>query len=257
MQSTQMTIMALLLAHLLGDFPLQPQWIACNKGKRLWPLICHGIAHYCLAWACLLLFTPIPYFTISSQAVILAYIAVHLSIDKLKHLAIARRPSLDNWKTFLSDQALHILTLTITATILAGSSIAALLRESQPSPSTKTHLLELAIVYVAVVFGGGYLIRYLTRGFSFNDRSHAPSTLKNAGLYVGWLERLLIVTAIAMQSPVLVGLIMTGKSIARFPEFKEPRFAEYFLIGTLLSVSLSVLGGILLLQLLYGNVSLK
>ena len=31
----------------------------------------------------------------------------------------------------------------------------------------------------------------------------------------------------------MVGLILTGKSIARFPELKE-RFAEYFLIGTLL-----------------------
>jgi len=56
---------------------------------------------------------------------------------------------------------------------------------------------------------------------------------------------------------VLVGLILTGKSIARFPEFKEAKFAEYFLIGTMLSVSLSVLGGIALLHLLYGTVSLK
>jgi hypothetical protein len=60
-----------------------------------------------------------------------------------------------------------------------------------------------------------------------------------------------------MQSPALVGLILTGKSIARFPEFKETRFAEYFLIGTLLSISLSVHGGIVLLQLLYGTVSLR
>jgi hypothetical protein len=81
--------------------------------------------------------------------------------------------------------------------------------------------------------------------------------LENAGLYVGWIERFLVITAIVMQSPVLVGLILTGKSIARFPEFKEPRFAEYFLIGTLLSISLSVFGGILLLLALYGTVSLK
>ena len=37
------------------------------------------------------------------------------------------------------------------------------------------------------------------------------------------------------------GLILTGKSIAKFPELKE-RFAEYFLIGTLLSMGLAVLG---------------
>ncbi len=257
MQSMQMTIMALLLAHLLGDFPLQLQWIAGNKGNRLWPLICHGITHYILAWSCLFIFAQTHYFTIPSQIVIIAYVAVHLLIDKIKHKIAARKPSLDNWETFLSDQALHVAVLTIAAAILTGNSITAFAHGLQLSPSAKTHLLETAIVYVAVVFGGGYLIRYLTRSFAIDDRAHASSKLKNAGLYVGWLERFLIITAIAVQAPVLAGLILTGKSIARFPEFKEPRFAEYFLIGTLLSVSLSVLGGIMLLQLLYGTVSLK
>jgi hypothetical protein len=51
--------------------------------------------------------------------------------------------------------------------------------------------------------------------------------------HIGWLQRFLVVTAMLVQSPSLVGLILTGKSIAKFPELKE-RFAEYFLIGTLL-----------------------
>jgi hypothetical protein len=68
---------------------------------------------------------------------------------------------------------------------------------------------------------------------------------------------LLVLTAIAAQTPTLVGLILTGKSIARFPELKDARFVEYFLIGTLLSLSMALLGGIVLHQLLYGTVSLK
>jgi hypothetical protein len=66
----------------------------------------------------------------------------------------------------------------------------------------------------------------------------------------------LVVTAILVQSPWLVGLILTGKSIARFPELKE-RFAEYFLIGSLLSIGLAVLGGLILAQLWYGTMTLK
>ena len=46
MQPMQLTFMALLLAHLLGDFLLQPQWILHNKAKRIWPLISHGLIHY-------------------------------------------------------------------------------------------------------------------------------------------------------------------------------------------------------------------
>jgi len=75
-------------------------------------------------------------------------------------------------------------------------------------------------------------------------------------MYIGWLERFLVVTAILVQSPSMVGLIVTGKSIARFPKFKE-RFAEYYLIGTLLSIGLAVLGGLLLAKLWYGTILLK
>jgi len=97
------------------------------------------------------------------------------------------------------------------------------------------------VIYVGVVFGGGYLIRFLVRFLA--GRSKEPfdgeysEQLQNAGLYIGWLERFMVVTALLLQSPATVGLILTAKSIARYPEFKSERFAEYFLIGTLLSIS--------------------
>jgi hypothetical protein len=111
---------------------------------------------------------------------------------------------------------------------------------------------------VAVIFAGGYLIRYLTRNLTagIKKAGETAEQVENAGMYIGWLERFLVVTAILVQSPSMVGLILTGKSIARFPELKE-RFAEYFLIGTLLSIGLAVLGGLLLAKLWYGTMSLK
>jgi hypothetical protein len=104
------------------------------------------------------------------------------------------------------------------------------------------------VPYVAVVFAGGYLIRYLTRNLTagMERPGETAEQIKNAGM-IGWFERFLVVTAILVQSPSMVGVILTGKSIARFPELKE-RFAEYFRIGTLLSVGLAVLGGLLLVH---------
>jgi hypothetical protein len=67
--------------------------------------------------------------------------------------------------------------------------------------------------------------------------------LSNAGLYLGWLERGLLVIAFAMGSFTAVGLIIGAKSVARFPEFKSRSFAEYFLIGTLISVAIAAIGG--------------
>ena len=80
--------------------------------------------------------------------------------------------------------------------------------------------------------------------------------LENAGMYIGWLERFVVLTSLVLQSPATVGLILTAKSIARYPELKSVRFAEYFLIGTLLSVSLGILGGLLLLKAFHGTVTL-
>jgi len=79
----------------------------------------------------------------------------------------------------------------------------------------------------------------------------------NAGLYIGWLERFLALTAVFLQSPGTVGLILAAKSIARYPELKSPgRFVEYFLIGTLLSISIAIVGGVILLKVFYGTVTL-
>jgi hypothetical protein len=52
-----------------------------------------------------------------------------------------------------------------------------------------------------------------------------------------------------------VGLILAAKSIARYPELKSVRFAEYFLIGTLLSISVAICGAIVLLKAFHGTVA--
>lgn len=115
-----------------------------------------------------------------------------------------------------------------------------------------------AVVYAAVIFGGGYLIRTLTRSLIVKGAQPEGETaeqLRNAGMYIGWLERFLILTALLLHSPATAGLVLTAKAIARYPQFKHVRFAEYFLIGTLLSLSVVMLGGLILLKLLYGTIA--
>lgn len=257
MQTAQSIFLALFLAHLLGDFVFQWKWLVMNKGKRWWALLGHGTMHYAMAWVCLSIFANAAFLSIYDQAAIIAYCFIHLLIDQFKNWAIARQVVADNWAAFILDQLLHLLIVVPAACVLARSLPAALFFGLSPSPSLRLHILEAAIIYVGIVFGGGYLIRYLTKGLSSEGAPEDLSQLENAGLYVGWIERFLVVTAMVLQSPVLVGLILTGKSIARFPEFKEARFAEYFLIGTMLSLSLGIVGGVLLLYLLQGTISLK
>ncbi len=262
MQPLTLTFMALLLAHLLADFPLQPEWIVRKKGDRLLALGCHGLIHWICAWACLLVFAGTHPLSWRAQAVVAAYTAAHLLIDRSKCRLTAKAWS-DNAAVFSADQAAHLLMVGIASLLLTRTRPGALRHDLLLPLSARAHALEIAIVYLAVVIPGGYLIRYLTKDFrrSTGEGSergaNAENGLKNAGLYIGYLERFLIVTAIVAQSATLVGLILTGKSIARFPEFKKASFAEYFLVGTLLSISLALVGGLLLQKLLYGAIVFK
>lgn len=250
-------ILALLLAHLLGDFPFQTTWIAKNKGKRFGALLWHGVIHLVISWACLLLFTDVTFLSWLNQSLIVAAVALHLVIDKTRHVLSSRQFLRESPVLFITDQSLHLVTVILVSTFLTGVSIRALIQSVALGPDLKIRILETATIYAAVVFGGGYFIRSVTKGLAINVGSKDSVQVKNAGLFIGWIERTLVITAIAVQSPALVGLILTAKSIARLPEFKEVHFAEYFLIGTMLSILIALLGGLLLLHLLYGSVSLK
>jgi hypothetical protein len=188
------------------------------------------------------------------------YLVVHIAIDATKTLMVMRCGFSDSTRLFLLDQAIHlatILAITWAFTRFRWSDIKA---AASWTETRQLQVLLVAVLYVVVIFGGGYLVRYLTRSLTLQlprTEGDNPEELRNAGLYIGWLERFLILTAVLVQSPALIGLILTGKSIARLPELKGPRFAEYFLIGTFLSIGLALVGGIFLSRLLFGTSSFR
>lgn len=251
--------LTVLLAHLLGDFPLQSSSMMRAKHQGIRGYIEHGAIHLLVLVLCIAAFISL--YSLTSLWFWLAvclYIAVHLGIDRAKQGLVSRAKLTDSTAVFLLDQILHVCAIIALAWFLIRPTWATLRSQLSWSIETGDKVLEAGIVYVGVIFAGGYLIRYLTRNLSagIEKPGETEEQVKNAGMYIGWLERFLVVTAILVQSPSMVGLILTGKSIARFPELKE-RFAEYFLIGTLLSIGLAVLGGLVLAKLWYGTMSLK
>jgi hypothetical protein len=259
MQPVSKLILAAILAHLLADFPLQSSTIVQGKGRGSRAYLAHGAIHLFVLALCIAMFAgPAWLYSRWFWVAGVLYVAVHIGIDLAKQRLVSAKELPDSTSVFLLDQALHLCTIVALVWFLARPDWAAVSSDFRWSPTTGERVLQAAVVYVAVVFAGGYLIRYLTRNLAAGIHRAGETTeqVKNAGLYIGWLERFLVMTAILVQSPSMIGLILTGKSIARFPELKE-RFAEYFLIGTLLSIALAVLGGLLLAKLWYGTISLK
>lgn len=67
--------------------------------------------------------------------------------------------------------------------------------------------------------------------------SGAPARI---GATIGALERLLIVALVLADAEVAVGFVIAAKTIARFKQLDDRGFAEYYLLGTLASVSVAL-----------------
>jgi len=65
------------------------------------------------------------------------------------------------------------------------------------------------------------------------------------GATIGALERLLVVVLVLTGAEVAVGLVIAAKTIARFKQLDDRGFAEYYLLGTLASVSVALVTAII------------
>jgi hypothetical protein len=70
------------------------------------------------------------------------------------------------------------------------------------------------------------------------DAARSPEYLH--GKLIGILERSLIYAAVMGNQVAAIGLVLAAKGFVRFKEMDDRRFAEYVLIGTLLSALLAV-----------------
>ncbi|MGM0745501.1 hypothetical protein [Rhodohalobacter sp.] len=60
------------------------------------------------------------------------------------------------------------------------------------------------------------------------------------GRVIGFLERIFVFLFILMGQYTAIGFVLAAKGIVRYPEFGNRNFAEYILIGTLLSVLMAM-----------------
>jgi len=229
----------MLLAHFVTDFVLQPDSLAENKGK-LKVLLIHCLIFFILATLSLL-----PVFSYRSVTALGLLSAFHGIIDYLKDV-LQRRKGRDFWPYFVGDQALHLLGIGVVFLFLRETGypwIVETVHRYWLNPS----LFMVSAFFVSIIFGGSYFIGIVCKGFLDPlDIKRRPG-IERAGRYLGMIERSLILTAVLIGKIEFVGYIFAAKSIARYPEMKEEsHFAEYYLVGTLTSISLAFFGGLLL-----------
>jgi len=97
----------LLLAHLLGDYPLQPMWLVRSK-SQMWGLVLHGSIHLLTL---LLLVGP---FRGEIWPQILALAIFHFFVDVVKYRLTDSHPE---WvvSSYFVDQAVHLVSIIVVA----------------------------------------------------------------------------------------------------------------------------------------------
>jgi hypothetical protein len=258
---TYSLFLALYLAYSLAGFAFQTDTgTAARKRARSLHYTLHALLQYSSSLFVVAIMNPALAGTWKFQCVVIGLCGIQVIFDWAKRVATSAGWIPGNIWSYVAEQFIHILTVLLATFVILRPPWNSVVPFLEKIRSQQDKILLVAVIYFVVIFGGGYFIRLLIRPLwkeKPGEHNQEHEEVVNAGLYIGWLERFLALTAIFLQSPGTVGLILTAKSIARYPELKSPgRFVEYFLIGTLLSLSIAILGGILLLKVFYGTVSL-
>lgn len=83
-----------------------------------------------------------------------------------------------------------------------------------------------------------------------SDMTAADRREYNIGRVIGILERIIIYVAVLADQIAAIGLVLAVKGLARFKEMDHRPFAEYVLVGTLLSLLLAVFVALLVKSLI-------
>lgn len=222
----------LLLAHLLGDFLLQPtSWVLDkeNKKHKSIYLYIHTLIHGILA----LLFIGETEFI--KFAILLA--VLHGFIDFIK-LKFQKENTKRNW--FLFDQLLHLIVIIGITLFYTNSTIETTFFDS------KFWMIITGIILLTKPTS--IIIKNIISIWTPENKTSEDNSLQNAGNYIGILERLFIFCFILTNHFEAIGFLLAAKSIFRFGDLKEAKdrkLTEYVLIGTLISFGTALLIGIL------------
>lgn len=231
-------LIKLILAHLIGDFLLQPTaWVKekeklkATSPKLYLHVLIHGALVLLLLW------------DLSLWPIILAITIAHVLIDLIK--LYAQKPKTKTtW--FIADQAMHLLSILIVWAVFTEVYVDWQLVFQDP------FLLGLITIVLFLTQPTSIILSNLLKKWSDSIPSQPDQSLQDAGKYIGILERLFVFSFIATGHWEAVGFLLAAKSVFRFGDLrksKERKLTEYILIGTLLSFGTAMLSGLIFLSI--------
>lgn len=220
----------LLMAHLLADFFLQSKYMLWQKRREKWKssqLALHALIAGFLAYLLVAQWQN--------------WLLVGVGTAVTHWLIDATKVQVDKQKTttaFIVDQLAHMAVIVTIAVLLIEV------------PEGLDVMISPAQWGAWAVYGAGLLLLFrpssifiqFVSGRWAEVMGDRTDELPNAGVWIGYLERLLIFLFILVGEYAAIGLLIAAKSILRFRDDGKQRLTtEYILLGTLLSFTIAIL----------------
>lgn len=269
---------AFVFAHFLSDFALQPDRLVERKRSRL------ALAHLLHGAVVLVTMLLLGWLARGELTLALALCAasvgvLHTAQDWAKDSLRSKWPRGFGWGSLLGDQVLHLAVIAVLAgafglahpATVASSWLAGLKSPAIYAAATLAMLgtfvagvllrtaLEPLVPYSAEALRPGSSADPLTIAESAAARlptrgdAQAKSFVQTS-YWVGVTERVIVIASVALAGPqglATAGLVVAAKSIFRWRDLDaDPHAVQYFLLGTLASVAVAVVDGLLLRRIL-------
>jgi hypothetical protein len=219
------TFVAILTAHLLGDFIFQTEWMIERK-RWTWVLVLHAAIVALTSYLLLGTF---------HWRILLAILLTHFFMDAIQAHYLS-----GSLASSLVDQFVHLAVLLALAWCFPDTAKNGWWISRVNPDLSRWYFASLTFIsgVILCVPAGGALIAKAIGRFTDEIRGSDFAGLTRGGQYIGWLERSLVMLLLLMDQPNGIGFLIAVKSVLRFGDIKEPsqrKVAEYIIIGTFLS----------------------
>lgn len=239
----------LIIGHLLGDFYFQTDKLANYKRRLRKYLVLHGLI-YVLA-ICLMMTLATGKLCKFIIPVLLIGVS-HLAVDFVKVEVEKKCKMMDGkeWKFFFLDQIIHISIVIFVACIFNIRADYTWLPEKVKA--TALYIEPLLINIIAILICGkpaaiivALVFKAIPRTVEKAEENQAKEEAQEGlkiGSWIGMLEREIMLILGVLGQYGAIGFVLTAKSLARFKQLENQAFAEKYLVGTLLSALIALLG---------------